>query len=754
MLILGVAFFGPAMNKNVKNLSYPEFRLAWEQGRVVVGDPKQPFKVVTTDTAYDAKITGWVSPKLEIPKDPQVRTSSFRVPINLSLQGDKVREILGDEIRMQPEAATAEPTTNSGDIETLSLAEFSRAYSLEEIKATDALNPLRVLTTPGSTDAVIVGQREVVTNLVTPKDATGKALAAVPFSVTVSVPILGEDLKKLLQTNANYAPTTDYLKSALFTFLPFLLIIGILFFLFRQQMKSAGRGAMSFGKSKARLLTMDRNKVTFKDVAGIQEAKEELYEIVDFLRDPKKFQKLGGSIPKGVLMVGSPGTGKTLLARAIAGEADVPFFSISGSDFVEMFVGVGASRVRDMFEQGRKHAPCLIFIDEIDAVGRHRGHGMGGGHDEREQTLNQLLVEMDGFDTQEGVIIIAATNRPDVLDPALLRPGRFDRQVTISLPDVNGREEILRVHVKKIKLAAGVDLSKIARGTPGFSGAELANLINESALLAARRGLSAVTLDEMEEARDKVRWGRERRSLAMSDKEKIGTAWHEAGHAYLNMVIPDTSPLHKVTIIPRGPYLGATMYLPDGDKYSTQKKEALANLIVTMGGRIAEGFHSDDVSNGASGDIRQATALARHMVCEWGMSDKLGMVEYGEGDGPVFLGRGDMGGRRTNYSESTAKTIDEEIKRFIDDAYNTATRVLNDGRDKVELIAKALLEFETLDAAHLKDIIDFGEMKNPPSAPKPPPVPDELAKKPAAKNSSEERTDDDGPIPGAVGAPA
>ena len=753
MLILGVAFFGPAMNKTVKSLSYPEFRQAWEQGRVVVGDAKQPFKVVTTDTAYDAKITGWVTPKLEVPKDAQIQSTTFRVPVNLNLQGEKVREILGDDIRMQQATATADAPVEA-EVETLSLAEFSRAYSLEQIKAADPLNPLRILTTPGSTDAVIVGRREVVTNLITPKDATGKPLEAVPFSVTVSVPILGEDLKKLLQTNANYDPTTDYLKSALFTFLPFLLIIGILFFLFRQQMKSAGRGAMSFGKSKARLLTMDRNKVTFKDVAGIQEAKEELYEIVDFLRDPRKFQKLGGSIPKGVLMVGSPGTGKTLLARAIAGEADVPFFSISGSDFVEMFVGVGASRVRDMFEQGRKHAPCLIFIDEIDAVGRHRGHGMGGGHDEREQTLNQLLVEMDGFDTQEGVNIIAATNRPDVLDPALLRPGRFDRQVTISLPDVNGREEILRVHVKKIKLAAGVDLSKIARGTPGFSGAELANLINESALLAARRGLSAVTLDEMEEARDKVRWGRERRSLAMSDKEKTGTAWHEAGHAYLNMVLPDTSPLHKVTIIPRGPYLGATMYLPDGDKYSTQKKEALANLIVTMGGRIAEGFHSDDVSNGASGDIRQATALARHMVCEWGMSDKLGMVEYGEGDGPVFLGRGDMGGRRTNYSESTAKVIDEEIKRFIDDAYATATRVLNEGRDKVELIAKALLEFETLDASHLKDIIDFGEMKNPPSAPKPPPVPDELTKKPVVKNAGEGRTDDDGPIPGAVGAPA
>ncbi len=754
MVVLSVAYLAPGMGKTVKILSYPEFRQAWDQGRVVLENPKQPLKVVTSDTAYDAKITGWVSPLLLEPKDAQRKQSEFRVLVNLSLQGDKIREMLGDNIRMQQIVNPAESPIEGDNIESLSLAEFSKALALNQIKTNDPVNPLRILTTAGSTDAVIVGRREVITNLVAPKDVSGKLIEAAPFSVTVSVPILGEDLKKLLQTSANYDPTTDYLKSALFTFLPFLLIIGILFFLFRQQMKSAGRGAMSFGKSKARLLTMDRNKVTFKDVAGIQEAKEELFEIVDFLRDPRKFQKLGGSIPKGVLMVGSPGTGKTLLARAIAGEADVPFFSISGSDFVEMFVGVGASRVRDMFEQGRKHAPCLIFIDEIDAVGRHRGHGMGGGHDEREQTLNQLLVEMDGFDTQEGVIIIAATNRPDVLDPALLRPGRFDRQVTISLPDVNGREEILRVHVKKIKLAAGVDLSKIARGTPGFSGAELANLINESALLAARRGLSAVTLDEMEEARDKVRWGRERRSLAMSDKEKTGTAWHEAGHAYLNMVLPDTSPLHKVTIIPRGPYLGATMYLPDGDKYSTQKKEALANLIVTMGGRIAEGFHSDDVSNGASGDIRQATALSRAMVCEWGMSEKLGMVEYGEGDGPVFLGRGDMGGRRTNYSGHTARIIDEEIKLFIDNAYAIASRILNEGRDKVELIAKALLEFETLDASHLRDIIDFGEMKNPPSAPKPPPVPDEFMKKPIAKSANEGRSDDDGPIPGAVGAPA
>ena len=733
-------------------MTYSQFRQAWDQGRIVVDNPKEPLKVITTDTSFDATITGWVLPETPAPKADAPKRD-FQVPVNLSIRRDEINELLGDNIRFKQIATAAEKPLES-DVETLSLADLRKFLAFNQVEINDPGNPLRVLTTAGSDDAVIVGTRRVVAEAAAPVDATGKPLAAVPFSVPVSTAIQGEDLNKLVKDKAIYERNKDYLSSALFTFLPFLLIIGILFFLFRQQMKSAGRGAMSFGKSKARLLTMDRNKVTFKDVAGIQEAKEELFEIVDFLRDPRKFQKLGGSIPKGVLMVGSPGTGKTLLARAIAGEADVPFFSISGSDFVEMFVGVGASRVRDMFEQGRKHAPCLIFIDEIDAVGRHRGHGMGGGHDEREQTLNQLLVEMDGFDTQEGVIIIAATNRPDVLDPALLRPGRFDRQVTISLPDVNGREEILRVHVKKIKLAAGVDLSKIAKGTPGFSGAELANLINESALLAARRGLSAVTLDEMEEARDKVRWGRERRSLAMSDKEKTGTAWHEAGHAYLNMVLPDTNPLHKVTIIPRGPYLGATMYLPEGDKYSTQKKEALANLIVTMGGRIAEGFHSDDVSNGASGDIRQATSLARHMVCEWGMSDKLGMVEYGEGDGPVFLGRGDMGGRRTNYSESTAQIIDEEIKRFIDEAYDIATRILNEGRDKVELIAKALLEFETLDASHLKDIIEFGEMRNPPSAPKPPPVPDELKKKPVSKATEEDRPEGPGPIPGAIGAPA
>ena len=748
LVILGVAFFGPQMKQQAQPMSYAEFRTALDQERVVLENPKQPLTVNTSDTAFDATITGWVKPELLKPKDAEGVRSDFRVPVNLDLQGEEIRELLGENIRMERVAEVP----IEGDMETLSLAQFRKSLALGEVKAKDLQNPLRILTIDDSSNAMLAGTREVIGNMEVPKGEDGKPKAAEPFSVSVSASILGSELESLLKDKAQYKRSSDYLSKALFTFLPFLLIILLLFFLFRQQMKSAGRGAMSFGKSKARLLTMDRNKVTFKDVAGIQEAKEELFEIVDFLRDPKKFQKLGGSIPKGVLMVGSPGTGKTLLARAIAGEADVPFFSISGSDFVEMFVGVGASRVRDMFEQGKKNAPCLIFIDEIDAVGRHRGHGMGGGHDEREQTLNQLLVEMDGFDTQEGVIIIAATNRPDVLDPALLRPGRFDRQVTVSLPDVNGREEILRVHVKKIKLAANTELARIARGTPGFSGAELANLVNEAALLAARKGLSAVTLAEMEEARDKVRWGRERRSLAMSDKEKIGTAWHEAGHAYLNMVLPHTHPLHKVTIIPRGPFLGATMFLPDGDKYSTQKKEALASLIVTMGGRIAEGFHSDDVSNGASGDIRQATSLARNMVCEWGMSDVLGMVEYGEGDGPVFLARDMNKGR--NYSEETARVIDGEIKKFIDGAFSEATHILTANRDVVEKIALALLEYETLDASHLRDIIDHGEMKNPPSAPKPPPVPDSMSKKPAPIKAENERPEDDGPIPGAVGAPA
>jgi cell division protease FtsH len=520
-------------------------------------------------------------------------------------------------------------------------------------------------------------------------------------------------------------PKTDsnFLASALIGFLPIALFLLILYFFFRQQIRMAGKGALNFGKSKARMMARDKNKITFKDVAGVEEAKEEVTEIVEFLRDPKRFQKLGGRIPKGVLMVGPPGTGKTLLARAIAGEADVPFFSISGSDFVEMFVGVGASRVRDMFEQGKKSAPCLIFIDEIDAVGRHRGHGLGGGHDEREQTLNALLVEMDGFDTQDGVIIIAATNRPDVLDPALLRPGRFDRQVTVNLPDVKGREEILRVHSKKVKLSETVDLAVIARGTPGFSGAELANLINEAALIAARLGLKAITNDELEEARDKVRWGRERRSLAMSDKEKISTAWHEAGHAIVSVLLEHTDPLHKVTIIPRGRALGVTMSLPEGDQYSFHRKEALDVIAMTAAGRIAEELYTHDLSTGASNDIKQMTNLARRMICEWGMSDKLGMVQYGEHEDYVFLGR-DISKSR-DFSEATAQEIDREVRRIVDEGYERAKQLIMKHKDKVEILANALLEYETLDASQVREILEHGRILAPPAAPKPPQRPAE-----------------------------
>lgn len=521
---------------------------------------------------------------------------------------------------------------------------------------------------------------------------------------------------------ANPTISTSWAASPFVGFLPLLIVIVLIYFFFRQQIRMAGKGALNFGKSKARMLNREKNKVSFKDVAGVEEAKDEVQEIVEFLRDPKKFQRLGGRIPKGVLMVGPPGTGKTLLARAIAGEADVPFFSISGSDFVEMFVGVGASRVRDMFEQGKKSAPCIIFIDEIDAVGRHRGHGLGGGHDEREQTLNALLVEMDGFDTQEGVIIIAATNRPDVLDPALLRPGRFDRQITVNLPDVKGREEILRVHSKRVKLAEDVDLGVIARGTPGFSGAELANLVNEAALLAARKNMKGITLPELEEARDKVRWGRERRSMAMSEQEKMSTAWHEAGHALVNVLLEHTHPLHKVTIIPRGHAMGATMFLPEGDKYSMQRKEALDQIATTAAGRIAEELYSNDISTGASMDIRQMTRLSRKMVCEWGMSEKLGMVEYGEHEDYVFLGRDMHKGR--DYSEATAQDIDREVRRFVDEGYARAKELILSHRDRLEIIAKALLEYETLDGAQIRGIIEHGELRNPPKRPVvPPPMP-------------------------------
>ena len=525
-----------------------------------------------------------------------------------------------------------------------------------------------------------------------------------------------EGRERFLIEEAGFQPKnkSTLLTAFLIQLLPILLIFLLIWFVLIRQIRSAGKGAMSFGKSKAKMLNKDKNKTTFKDVAGVEEACEEVSELVDYLKDPKKFQKLGGKIPKGILMVGPPGTGKTLLARAIAGEADAGFFSISGSDFVEMFVGVGASRVRDMFEQARKSTPCLVFIDEIDAVGRSRGHGLGGGNDEREQTLNALLVEMDGFDTQDGIIIIAATNRPDVLDPALLRPGRFDRQLTVNLPDIRGREDILKVHAKNVKLSELADLSVIARGTPGFSGADLANLLNEAALLAARTNKKSIGMIELEEARDKVRWGRERRSLAMTDEDKKITAWHEAGHAIINVLLDKCHPLHKVTIIPRGQALGATMSLPKDDVLNRQSQEMCDTIAMTMGGRIAEEILTGDISTGAAGDIQQATNMARAMVTQWGMSKKLGMVLYGEGDEYVFLGK-DLAQGKT-YSEQTAQEIDTEVRRLVDEGYQRASKLISDNRDKLELIANALLEYETLDGQQVEDIVRTGKF-NPPKPP-------------------------------------
>jgi cell division protease FtsH len=481
----------------------------------------------------------------------------------------------------------------------------------------------------------------------------------------------------------------------LVSWMPLGVLCILLVFLMRQ-LQAGGGKAMSFGKSKAKLLTENHNKVTFQDVAGIDEAKDELEEIIQFLKDPKKFTKLGGRIPKGVLLMGSPGTGKTLLARAIAGEAGVPFFSISGSDFVEMFVGVGASRVRDLFEQGKKHAPCIIFIDEIDAVGRHRGAGLGGGHDEREQTLNQLLVEMDGFESNEGVILIAATNRPDVLDPALLRPGRFDRRIVVPRPDVNGRTGILKVHTRKTPLSPEVDLDAIARGTPGFSGADLENLVNEAALLAARTNKERLDNRDFEFAKDKVMMGSERRSMIISDKDKKITAWHEAGHALVAMLTPECDPVHKVTIIPRGPALGLTQMLPKEDRLNWNKKAILDRIAMAMGGRIAEELQFDEITSGAKSDIDHATKFARSMVQEWGMSDKLGPLAFGEEEGEVFLGR-EFASRQRNYSEATAIDIDNEVRLIVTTQYQRAKQILTENKPALDRIAEALLEWETLD---------------------------------------------------------
>jgi cell division protease FtsH len=595
----------------------------------------------------------------------------------------------------------------------------SAALLWEVVKgARDSQKDKEVNVTQFMTDVDSGNVRELTVNGM---EVTGKYRDGSAFHTTAPLNYFTPEMLKSLQgkgVNIKFRDINGGNWAWLIQVVPIVLIGAVWIFMLRQ-MQTGGNKALSFGKSRARLLSMQQKKVTFKDVAGVDEAKEELREIIEFLREAQKFQKLGGRIPKGVLLVGPPGTGKTLLARAVAGEANVPFFSISGSDFVEMFVGVGASRVRDLFEQGKKNAPCIIFIDEIDAVGRHRGAGLGGGHDEREQTLNQLLVEMDGFESNEGVILMAATNRPDVLDPALLRPGRFDRRVVVSRPDVRGREEILRVHTRKIPLAEDVDLSVLARGTPGFSGADLANMVNEAALAAARQNRKAVLQFDFELAKDKVLMGVERKSLLLTDEEKRNTAYHEAGHALVAAKMPHSDPLHKVTIIPRGMALGVTMQLPTDDRHNYYKNYLETELAILMGGRIAEELFLNVMSTGAGNDIERATDMARKMVCEWGMSD-LGPLTFGKKEEQIFLGR-EISQHR-DYSEDTAIKIDQEVRKLVSTGYATARQLLMDNRETLEKIARALIEREVLDANEIKLLVDGQEL---PPLPPPPSKPDD-----------------------------
>ncbi|MFT0851878.1 ATP-dependent zinc metalloprotease FtsH [Achromobacter sp. F4_2707] len=540
-----------------------------------------------------------------------------------------------------------------------------------------------------------------------------------PYSLTSpgDLWMVPELVKNGVQVSGRAREEPSFLTSLFISWFPMLLLIGVWIFFMRQMQGGGKGGAFSFGKSRARMLDENTNHVTFADVAGCDEAKEDVAELVEFLRDPTKFQRLGGRIPRGVLLVGSPGTGKTLLAKAIAGEAKVPFFSISGSDFVEMFVGVGAARVRDMFENAKKQAPCIIFIDEIDAVGRQRGAGLGGGNDEREQTLNQLLVEMDGFETGQGVLVIAATNRPDVLDPALLRPGRFDRQVVVALPDIRGREQILKVHMRKVPLATDVDATVLARGTPGFSGADLANLVNEAALFAARRNGRTVEMDDFEKAKDKIIMGAERRTMIMPEEERRNTAYHEAGHALVARMLPKTDPVHKVTIIPRGRALGVTMQLPETDRYSMDKERLLNTIAVLFGGRIAEEVFMNQMTTGASNDFERATAIARDIVTRYGMTDSLGPMVYAENEGEVFLGRSVT--KTTHVSEATMQKVDDEIRKIIDEQYAVARKLIEDNSDKMHAMASALLEWETIDADQIDDIMEGREPRPPKSAPPP-----------------------------------
>ncbi|MEG2584990.1 MAG: ATP-dependent zinc metalloprotease FtsH [Akkermansia sp.] len=704
----GTLGFSPTHKENLA-----EFNQDYKNGLIVMNAPKEaPLSVLLSDSSSDGVILAY---KYKEGTKHEVRQEPFTMVFNASLADDNFKQRLDELGVIQPSTKDIPVGKTTGNIST---DKFDRLVAEGRIVGENGQAPR--LYYDGAT-GILTG------NILTrtwPKIGGENGAIVEKVEVPFNQSFDGRQVDRLLGNTVPKTVESSTWKTILSTFLPILLILGILFFMFRVQTGGGAKGAMSFGKSRAKLMSPDRNKVTFKDVAGVNEAKEEVGEIVDFLRDPAKFRNLGGNIPKGVLMVGSPGTGKTLLARAIAGEADVPFFSISGSDFVEMFVGVGASRVRDMFEQGKKSAPCIIFIDEIDAVGRHRGYGVGGGHDEREQTLNALLVEMDGFDGNENVIVIAATNRADVLDPALLRPGRFDRQVEVSLPDVKGREQILLVHTKKVKMVPEADFGPIARGTSGFSGAELANLINEAALLAARKGLKAVGNPELEEARDKVRWGRERRSLSISDKEKRITAVHEGGHAICLLKTEKSEPLHKVTIIPRGPALGSTMWLPAEDKYHMLRSEMLDSLVVAMGGRCAEQLIFNDVTSGAMGDISMATKMARRMVCSFGMSDKLGLIEYGDQSGEVFLAR-DLGTKSRNYSEKTAELIDSEVRDYVSQAYQRAKIILTENRDKLDLLTDALLEYETLDGTQVADILEQGWMNNPPEKIMPPPMPDD-----------------------------